>query len=269
MKMHQKRYIQRVPDVYVYSRRPSGGAVNLVHALRGAGIRARRSRVLVPTSTVPCINWGDSEFEGNGLNQGTGVAAAISKLKTFQHLEAAKIPTCRATVDAGRAAVWVKNGRTVFARRDGLSAGIGIEVVAGNGELPAADFYSRYFPKTHEFRVSVFKGHVIDFIEKRARLDGQVDRAVRSHGNGWVFSHNLSLQQEDVDKVKETCVRAVGCLGLDFGAVDVLAILDKTTPRKLKKHIVCEINTAPGLESPTTIEKWVAAIKEWLDEQSV
>lgn len=143
-----------------------------------------------------------------------------------------------------------------------VSANTPEEVVEG------CDFYSRYYPKTHEFRAHVFRGKVIDFIEKRARpVEGlpPPDREVRSWSNGWVFSHNLSVEESTLVPLKEACVKAVACLGLDFGTVDILAILEKTeVPRRMKSYRICEVNTAPGLESPTTIDAWVSAIKEWL-----
>jgi hypothetical protein len=269
MKRKQKRpFVKSSPtDLYIYSERPSEGAGILVQELRRQGIRARRLRERrVPDVRV--INWGDSKAPDNFLNSGSAVTQAISKVRTGEALSESKVHTVAITKDRKAANTWLQNGSRVLCRRDAGTGGKGIVIASREDELVECDFYSRYFPKTHEFRVHVFGNTAIDVTEKRARIGGQVARTIRSYDNGWVFSHNLSVQPQDLEKLKSTCVSAVKALGLDFGAVDVLAILDTENPRRLKKHYVCEVNTAPGLDSPTTIECYVNAIKEYLSGTS-
>ena len=58
----------------------------------------------------------------------------------------------------------------------------------------------------------------------------------------------------------EEAEEAVLALGLDFGAVDLVLCKDTGLP------YVLEVNTAPGLHSPTVLAAYVEAIKEMLDE---
>lgn len=182
-----------------------------------------------------------------------------------------------------------------------------MHIVAQQEEIPTAPLYTKYYPKTHEFRVHVFRqtvpsgaslpgvpgvhGYkVIDLTEKRNRVfEGQpdmeailkVNRIIRSHENGWVHSHRITpMQPGDLDKIKTASIRAVGALGLDFGAVDVLAILGPPEPligglndheeapivRPLKSFKICEVNTAPGLENEATITAYSKAILETYTE---
>ena len=62
--------------------------------------------------------------------------------------------------------------------------------------------------------------------------------------------------------LNELALGALTALGLDFGAVDILACLGKEIPRRLSKAVICEVNTSPGLECTQTIKAYVDAIKE-------
>lgn len=232
--------------------------------LRMSGVRAGRLRDLSLMQKghldIPILNWGDTEGPDYCINRGSAVAQAVSKIRTFEVLSDAGCSTVQLTRDPEVAKGWIRRSSKVLCRADGRSGGAGITEAATDSELVAADFYSRYYPKTHEFRIHVFGDAAIDVTQKRSREGVDVDRDVRSYDNGWIFSHNLDIVEEDRAAIESTCVSAVKALGLDFGAVDVLAILDKGTPRRIKSHKVCEVNTAPGLESPTTIQAYVNAI---------
>lgn len=56
-------------------------------------------------------------------------------------------------------------------------------------------------------------------------------------------------------QVTEQSLNAIGVIGLDFGAVDVIWNQQK------QMAYVLEINTAPGLEG-TTLENYIKAFKE-------
>jgi glutathione synthase/RimK-type ligase-like ATP-grasp enzyme len=252
--------------VYIHAARASGGAATLCQALRVAGIKARRLRGgMPPRLPRPIINWGDSSILSSDatplvVNKPEAVALAISKLSTIKKLEEAKLPVVRVTDDYEKALGWYTRGHGVLARRDGLSNGRGI-VCWSESEKPKSDFYSRYWPKSHEYRVHVFNGQPIDLIEKRARRDSNSDRVIRSHDNGWVFSHNLSLtEQVDRDTINQLALGAIRALKLDFGAVDILAGLTTKIPRRLSKAVICEVNTSPGLENTDTVFAYVSAI---------
>jgi Fe-S cluster assembly iron-binding protein IscA len=101
----------------------------------------------------------------------------------------------------------------------------------------------------------VFKGSVIDFVQKKLKSGFTPKPYIRSHDNGWVFCRE---GVELPSKVKEAAIEAVAALNLDFGAVD-LAIS--------KKGSVCvfEVNTAPGIEG-TTVTNYAKAISAYLKQ---
>jgi hypothetical protein len=213
--------------------------------------------------TWTIINYGTSgppwwDIGVNYVNPPLCVAHAVSKVSTYAILELAGVPCVKWTDERDTAQHWLDRGYRVLTRKDRLSQGRGTR--EGVHDLVGGGFYSRVFPKTHEFRVHVGGSNVLDFVEKKAPLaEVRVDRLVRAHSRGWVFAHgSLSVTPEDAGKIGELAIRAVKALRLDFGAVDVLAILDKETPRRVSKAVVCEVNTAPGLSSITTLERYLA-----------
>jgi hypothetical protein len=252
----------------LYQTRPSNSA----HILRDAlGIRRVGPdltpvirRRLTRNRDGRLLNWGNSTPPGwetddeSWLNHPQAVAVAVSKFRTLTELAAHDVDCVEVTREPQIAQQWHTEGRCLT-RRDGLSSGQGIR----HQYWEIADdqhFYAKLFPKTHEFRVHVFKETVIDFTEKKARQGVEVNRLIRSFDNGWVHAHdNLSVTPEDRETLEELAIEAVMVLGLDFGAVDMLATLTKDNPRRLKKARVCEVNTAPGLENTATIGAYVRA----------
>jgi D-alanine-D-alanine ligase-like ATP-grasp enzyme len=111
--------------------------------------------------------------------------------------------------------------------------------------------FTRGIKDGKEYRVHVFKGVVIDIVEKRRRngVDESVaDSSIRNLANGYVYC------REDVSLAlngKLAAISAVVALGLDFGAVDLIY--------KDDKPYILEVNTAPGLEG-TTMTRYVNAI---------
>lgn len=206
------------------------------------------------------INYGTSyppwwDCGVNWVNPPDSVKLAVAKLATHNRLKEEGVKSVRITDQIAVAQGWVDRGYRVLTRRDGLSQGRGIQ--DGIVEAPGL-LYSRVFPKTHEFRVFTGGGMALDFVEKKAPLsEVQVNRLIRSHDNGWVFAHgSLSVTPEDRASLEDLAIRATEALGLSFGAVDILACLDRGTPRRVSNAVVCEVNTAPGLTSVTTFQKF-------------
>ena len=140
------------------------------------------------------------------------------------------------------------------------SGGDGIVVVRETDTLPNAPLYTRYVRKQAEYRIHVVRDSAILIQQKRRDSEAEQDadqKLIRNHANGWVFAVN-NVEFKD-DKQKDECVAAsiaaVRSLGLDFGACDLV------TDRKTGQPYVLEVNTAPGLESPTLIEAYASAFK--------
>lgn len=227
------------------------------------------------------LNWGstahpkwleDSRFRLQPVfvNHADSVKKAIDKLAFFQHLSGVDgIPLLKWTDKRDAALKWIAKDRAVLCRTKlGGSSGDGIVLSRKPEDLVDAPLYTRYYPKTHEFRVHVFNGEVIDLTQKKLKggpdVRVQSDTVVRSLSNGWVHAHgNIDLDSNGREQVGRSCLRAIHGLGLQFGAVDVLAVLDPPRPdgvRPLRSFVLCEVNTGPGLENKVTIEAYTKAI---------
>lgn len=166
------------------------------------------------------------------------------------------------TKDRFLAAAWLAQGHTVVERHilNGNS-GVGIRLVEpGQGEeLHPCPLYVKYVPKKQEYRIHVCGGKAVD-IQRKARRkdvdDDAINWKIRNHDNGFIFARNEDgfVPPDVVDQA----VRAVGILGLAFGAVDVI-FNDKE-----QKAYVLEVNTAPGM-SGATLEGYLSRFKDYLD----
>lgn len=222
---------------------------------------------LWPRNGRVMLNWGCSvvpEWNDNvsWINNPEAVIGAVDKLRTFLILGEFNVPTLKHTNNKTDAQQWVDNGRAVFVRHklNGHS-GQGIELIT-NGTVPEAPLYTRNFPKSHEYRVHVFRGEILDLVEKKA-TSLEANRKVRTHDNGWVFAHSeLTCDRLEYRHVLETTARnAIDALSLDFGAVDILV---RHRDDDYHSLAVCEINTAPNITAPTTKQRYLDKIKEFL-----
>jgi len=98
------------------------------------------------------------------------------------------------------------------------------------------DFFVNYIPTDLEYRAHVVNGEVIHWHEKRLRSEASNHPFIRNSETGWVF---VSPREETPSD--QLAIDAVGCLGLDFGAVDVIRGEDG-------EEYVLEVNTAPSLD---------------------
>jgi len=208
------------------------------------------------------INWGCSTlptwYNHNRfvLNHPKNVAVATNKLSTFMFLKLQNVPHPEWTQYKSQAEAWINEGHKVFCRQALTShSGHGIIISTCLEELVDAPLYVKAVKKDKEYRVHVFNGKVIDYQQKKRKLnyDGPSTSGIRNHGNGWVYA------RDDVDlpdMARDASIRAVAALKLDFGAVDVATSLDGNI-------YVFEVNTAPGLHG-TTLTKYTEAINEML-----
>lgn len=212
--------------------------------------------------TCVVINWGRSDLTLRGyvkkiINTPQAVAIAADKLRTFQVLQQAGVPTVEWTTNRTTASSWLETGEMVYCRLNTASSqGRGI-VVVGQDDLsmPNAPLYTKGFNKTHEYRVHVAFGEVIDYSKKRKRNEGEADAYVKNFSNGWVFCRDGIALPE---KVKSACVKAVAALGLDFAALDILYKERDDVAR------ILELNTAPGVEG-TTLVKYTEAFQKYIN----
>ena len=220
-------------------------------------IRQDRVHLLKPTRVI--INWGSSEPFNNipycrVFNNPDNVRLASNKLFTFKQWRRHNVSCPEWTEDYNDAVQWVENGHTVFCRTQLRShSGGGIVIATTSDEVVQAPLYTKYIKKKKEFRVHVFDGKVIDIQEKR-RSSNSPDSSflIRNHASGFVFCRDDVVEPSDL---RDTGIKAVQSLGLDFGAVDVVwnAHYDKC--------YALEVNSAPGLEG-TTLTNYVTTIKE-------
>lgn len=208
------------------------------------------------------VNWGNSSVNLRGhrirvINKPEAVRIASNKLLTFQRLKQYGVPTVEWTTNKLDAARWVDEDTVVYARHQlSASSGKGIEIVGADDMMPNAPLYTKGFNKSHEYRVHVFRGKVIDFTKKRRRDGTDNNPWIKNHSNGWVFCRDgVALP----NKVKLASVLAQQALGLDFGAIDILY------RERDDRACILEVNTAPGLEG-TTLQKYTEEIKKVMNE---
>lgn len=244
----------------------SASAKALAQAL---GIKRIKHEGLLLNVKGVLLNWGASHFkramrhDGRILNVPEAVKKASNKLETFKALDGVcSIPEW--TEDRVQALAWLFNNDTVVVRKklNGHS-GEGIEIHTaddgGAGDaFPEAPLYTKYIPKTQEYRLHVFQGEVF-FTQRKARKkeipDEEINWKVRNHANGFIFAHNEGVELPG--EARNNAILAVAALGLDFGAVDMIY------NKKQDKYYVLEVNTACGLEGET-LNKYVEQFKKYL-----
>jgi len=221
--------------------------------------RPRRNHLIINWGNGGYPNWWDIQHDSTEfLNLPAFVKIASNKLSAFiQMQDEVKIP--KFTTDVNIAKNWIEEGGKVVCRTilNG-NCGRGIIVAQNVEQLVSAPLYTKLTPKHKEYRVHVFQGKIIDFVQKKRRLNQEETVPyIRSHGNGWVFARQ---GVELPDDVAEESIKAVNTLGLDFGAVDI------ATTRE-GRVVVFEVNTAPGFDqNGSSCDKYVQAIMEACNE---
>jgi hypothetical protein len=122
-----------------------------------------------------------------------------------------------------------------------------------------SDFYTRYVPRATEYRCWVYRRrHLATYQKRLVRPEEALkrNRVGANHRNGYAFLlMNSALVPEGL---REIASKACDCLGLDFGAVDVLKGVDGA-------FYVLELNTAPGAESADRagLKSLADKVKKW------
>lgn len=239
----------------------SAGAKELAKALNTKRVRSHGKYKPKPNHVV--INWGNHLVGG-------WVAGAILNHPMRVDLAANKLTALRAMLQGGvnvpKFAVTKEDMLHQLGKFKPIISRYKLRSHGGDGavyfdtldafmESQVAPLYVEYIKKTAEYRVHVFSGKVIDCSIKRKRKDAEVDSKIRNLENGWVFCREEIFVP---DEVIAQAVSAVNCLGLDFGAVDVVW-------NKVRGAFVLEVNTAPGMQGKT-VESYATAINKLIGE---
>ena len=210
---------------------------------------ARRKDVIINwgNSTPPHFRWMEQD-----LNKPHAIALASNKLETFREFRSnsfTDVPNW--TTNPEEAQHWLDLGLKIYCRRLLSShSGNGIVVCNDDDTIVSAPLYTQHTKHKHEYRVHVFRDHILDVQQKKKRLGSVGGSGIRNHSNGWVYARAEIAPSEEL---LLSARRAVKLLGLDFGAVDIgHRLIDN-------KFFVFEVNTAPGLEG-TTLDKYAKAI---------
>ncbi len=241
-------------------------------------LRIKQDGTFVPKHFTQILNWGNSktptwatrarERQVTILNKFEAVNLAANKLTALQRMSEAGVKVPQFTTSVATAQQWLREGATVMERHDLRgNSGAGIRIVANNpneqergmgvhANITHAPLYTKFINKSTEFRVHVFQGQVIDFVEKKKvaaeRRPANFNKYVSSVHQGWVFARTGILLDEDI---KIQAIAAVRALGLDFGAVDIV-FCDGI-------GYVLEVNCAPGLAG-TTLTCYGNAIRRFM-----
>jgi len=178
------------------------------------------------------------------------------KLAQYNRFRDLGVPHAEFNTDIRQAKSWVLEGHRVLCRTvlNG-HGGDGIHIANANDvdSVVDAPLYTKYVKKQREFRVHVFltDGEPQYYVTEKKRMAAErrpetFNKYIRNHSNGWVFCRDIQPVPEEV---LEQSTRAVGALGLTFGAVDV---------GWHDEHGICvyEVNSAPGVDNETAL--WYA-----------
>lgn len=217
-------------------------------------IRVHPSGNYRPRNGDTIINWGSSREPSwrynDIINRPASVAVAVNKLLTLEALSRAEIAVIPYTTHLEDARSW-----PMIVERHTLTGHSGEGIIFHlPDDLDEAPLYTKFLSPSNEYRVHVFRGHVIDYTKKMRRTeDGYVSRMedefIRNRASGWEYIRDVAPRES----VETLAIAAVQALGLDFGAVDII--------RHKRKNYVLEIGTAPGL-SPRGLEAYADAILE-------
>ena len=209
------------------------------------------------------INWGSSVVSDQVaachtiLNKPEAVMLSSNKLKSFELFQEAGVSIPQFWNNKEEAHDFQKLNKSTIVCRTILNGHSGVGIILNDGDKPLEDapLYVNYIPKKQEYRYHVFEGKVID-VQRKARNkeipDDKVNWKVRNHDNGFIFMRE-GVEVDDV--ASKEAINAVACLGLDFGAVDII------WNEKENKYYVLEVNSAPGLTG-TTLDNYTNAFKE-------
>ena len=129
-------------------------------------------------------------------------------------------------------------------------------------KLKGAAYFQRYYPKQNEYRVHVGGGRVLLMSIKEGDKTQAIWNKKQSNFNFRHLRRSVWLNDPLLRKIARKAKKSIKLVGLDFGAVDVMA----DAGEGWRPYVIAEINSAPSL-SPLAIEKYVKYFKEALGEE--
>lgn len=235
-------------------------AINAINDRKACWVLQREPRH--PRCLV--INWGGQSLgypEGQRwvVNPPAQCQSMSDKIKFFERVGHDK-NFLQWTTDRSTASEWGTKGEKVFVRhltRGSGGRGIDVWSASAGSVIPMAPLYTRHQKKTHEYRIhlarslrgSDFEPILVQRKVWRPELNGQPKSwDVRSHDNGFIFQaypdDKLAQLPKEIFRVVKAAM-SKHFSDMHFAALDVLYHQPSDTA------IICEGNTAPGLENNT------------------
>lgn len=188
------------------------------------------------------IRWGSRSGAGwtpreGVINSQRALRNNTNKLDAMRQLDEAGIPVPNYTTDRDDFGDTIDY--PILGRETDHARGEDIELILQwrDAYLTDNDFFVEYIPTDLEYRVHVANGEVIHTHEKRLRSEEDNHAYIRNSETGWVF-----VEPRDEPPSESLAVDAVGTLGMDFGAVDIVREEDTGD------EYVLEVNSAPSLD---------------------
>jgi len=247
------------------------GMNNVKEYMESVGINAKRMRLTGstyrPADDVLLVNWGGGfetpsnvlHHNGRLLNSLEAIKIAANKLKTFDKVkeneELAKYLPMYVTTRFDAETV-LPEGKPVYVRTDLYGhSGEGIVIIPADEAVDInAPLYVEGLNVRHEYRVHCVNGFTK--IQKKARLDTpNPNMEIRNLAGGWTFINEFTLGDTGRSELHDISNKILKQLGLDFGAVDIV----RTQEGEWK---LLEVNTAPGISSPSNVEWYAKALLE-------
>ena len=203
------------------------------------------------------------------LNDPNSVSKCVNKLETLKTLTKFEIPTLEFFDNFQDVKQYMEDNpdyKVIVRHLLNSKKGKGIELITDVNDLPEAPLYTAFYDKTHEYRVHVFGGKVIDFVQKKKmgkkKLNAlgleEPNMLIRNNKRGWAFCRQAINYDTAIEQL---AIAACDVVGVYFAGVDILA---KWKDGKLVDAVVCEINSAPGMSDKNTFNAYTKAIEQTL-----
>lgn len=163
------------------------------------------------------------------------------KIKQYRWFQEQGLPGLTYTTTQTEAQNWANETCIIARKTTRGSQGQGIVIVEKGGQVPEAPVYTKYKKKKREFRVHVFKGQIVQILEKKKRKDWADVREtkIRNLANGYVFcSENVA----EPAGLRELAIKASAVTKSDFAGVDI------GYNEKHNELFIIEVNSCPGIQ---------------------